>query len=366
MPVKRHPDYWIIACAVILLAIGIVMIFSSSAAIALQRYDDPYYFLKRQSAWAVLGIVAMMMAMRIDYRRYSRYSYLLYALAALGLVMVLVPGIGHSVNGAQRWISLGFATFQPSEFAKLALLIFFAGLLAKKSAEGKLRDFQFGFVPNLAALGLIVLLIQLQPDLGTAIMIALSIFFMFIVAGMRMSFIVSTALFTLPFVLISIFTVAYRKKRIMSFLNPWDDTADSGYQIIQSFIALSNGGLWGTGLGASQQKLFYLPEPHTDFIFSIMVEETGFVGAICVLALFMILTWRGFRVGLRVHDKFGSLLALGITFAISAQAIVNIAVTLGMLPTKGLPLPFISLGGSALVMWMISVGILTNISEHAA
>ncbi len=365
MPVKRHPDYWIIACAMALLVIGIVMIFSSSAVIAAQRYDDPYYFLKRQAVWAAIGIVAMCVAMRVDYKKYNRYSYLLYALAALLLITVLIPGIGHSVNGARRWISLGFVSFQPSEFAKLALLIFFAGLLAKKSAEGKLADFQFGFVPNLAALGFIFLLVQLQPDLGTAIMIALVVFFMFIVAGIRMSFIVGTGLIVIPLILVSILTVNYRRKRIMSFLNPWEDSSDSGYQIIQSFVALSNGGPWGAGLGASQQKLFYLPEPHTDFIFSIIGEEIGLIGAISVLALFAILAWRGFRVGLMVRDRFGSLLALGITFAISTQAIVNIAVTLGMLPTKGLPLPFISLGGSALVMWMISVGILTNISEHA-
>lgn len=366
MPVKRQPDYWIVACAMTLLVIGIVMIYSSSAVIAAERYGDPYYFLKRQTIWAVVGMVSMVVAMRADYRSLNRYSYLFYALAVLALIAVLIPGIGHSVNGARRWISLGFATFQPSEFAKLALMIFFAGLLAKKSAEGKLDDFQFGYAPNLVALGFVFFLIQFQPDLGTAIMIALVVFFMFIAAGIRMSYIVATALLASPLIIVSIFTVAYRKKRILSFLNPWDDYSDSGYQIIQSFVALSNGGLSGAGLGASQQKLFYLPEPHTDFIFSIISEELGFLGAIIVLCLFTIFTWRGFRVGLKVHDKFGSLLALGITFAISAQAIVNIAVTLGMLPTKGLPLPFISLGGSALVMWMVSVGVLTNISEHAA
>lgn len=366
MPVKRQADYWVVACAITLLIIGIVMIFSSSAVIAAERYGDPYYFLKRQAVWAIIGIAAMVVTMRTDYRAYNRYSYLFYALAVMALIAVLIPGVGHSVNGARRWISLGFGTFQPSEFSKLALMIFFAGLLAKKSDEGKLDDFQFGFAPNLAALGFIFFLIQFQPDLGTAIMIALVVFFMFIVAGMRMSHIIGAGLLASPLIIVSIFTVAYRKKRILSFLNPWEDSTDSGYQIIQSFISFSNGGLAGTGLGGSQQKLFYLPEPHTDFIFSIISEEMGFIGATIVLGLFVVLTWRGFRIGLRVRDKFGSLLALGITFAISAQAIVNIAVTLGMLPTKGLPLPFISLGGSALVMWMISVGILTNISEHAA
>ena len=176
---------------------------------------------------------------------------------------------------------------------------------------------------------------------------------------------IGTALVALPLVTVSIFAVNYRKRRILSFLDPWEDASDSGYQIIQSFVAMANGGLWGEGLGASQQKLFYLPEPHTDFIFSIITEELGFIGAVVVLAIFALLTWRGFRVGMKVPDSFGSLLAFGITFAIAAQAVVNIAVTVGLLPTKGLPLPFISLGGSALIMWMISVGILTNVSEHA-
>ncbi len=365
MPVKRSPDYWIVACSVALLVIGIVMIFSSSAAIAAQRYNDPYYFLKRQMIWAFIGISGMAIAMRIDYRTLSRYSYLLYFMAVSLLAVVLAPSVGHSVNGARRWISLGFITFQPSEFAKLAILIFFAGMLAKKEAEGKLGDLQFGYLPNLLALAFVFVLIQFQPDLGTALIIGLVAFFMFAAAGVRMTFIVGTLLLVLPLICASILTVNYRMRRIMSFLNPWEDYRDSGYQIIQSFVAMANGKFFGVGLGNSQQKLFYLPEPHTDFIFSIIGEELGFAGALLVLGLFATLTFRGFRVGLKVTDRFGSLLALGITFAISAQAIINIAVTLGLLPTKGIPLPFISLGGSALVIWMVSVGILTNISEHA-
>lgn len=366
MPVKRSPDYLIVVSAVALLVIGIVMIFSSSAVIASHRYGDPYFFLKRQSVWAVLGLAGMIAAARVDYRAYNRYGYLLYFVSVALLVAVLLPGVGHSVNGAQRWISLGFAKFQPSEFAKLGLIIFFAGFLAKKDAEGKLGDFQFGYLPNLAALGLIFLLIQFQPDLGTALVISMVVFFLFFAAGVRMTHIIGTGLVVAPLVAASIFTVGYRKRRIVSFLNPWEDYSDSGYQIIQSFVALANGGAWGAGLGASQQKLFYLPEPHTDFIFSIIGEELGLLGALLVILLFAIFTWRGFRTGLKVSDRFGSLLALGITFAIAIQSIINVAVTLGMLPTKGLPLPFISLGGSALVMWMVSVGVLLNISEHAA
>lgn len=366
MPVKRRPDYWILAITVALLIIGIVMIFSSSAVIAAERFGDSYYFLKRQIAWTAIGMTLMFLAMRIDYRSLSKYSYLIYAGAVFMLLIVLIPGVGHSVNGAQRWIRIGFITFQPSEFAKLGLIIFFAALLAKKDAEGKLKDFLMGYAPNLVALGLVFFLIQLQPDLGTALIIGLVAFFLFTVAGIRLSYLVGTALFMVPILWTAIYSVDYRWRRIMSFLNPWEDVSDSGYQIIQSFIALSRGDLWGLGLGAGRQKLFYLPEPHTDFIFSIIGEELGLIGAMVVIILFAAFAWRGFRVGLHAPDRFGALLALGVTFAITAQALINIAVVVGIAPTKGLPLPFISLGGSALVMWLASVGLLANVSEHSA
>ncbi|MGK7345068.1 MAG: putative lipid II flippase FtsW [Candidatus Nitrospinota bacterium M3_3B_026] len=366
MPVKRRPDYWIIVITVALLAVGIVMIFSSSAILAAERFGDTYYFLKRQAAWTIVGLAGMFAAMRIDYRSLSRYGYIIYFGAVLSLLAVLSPGVGHSVNGARRWIDLGFGAFQPSEFAKLALVIFFAALLAKKEAEGKLKDFLFGYAPNLVALGVVFFLVQLQPDLGTAFIIGLVAFFLFTMAGIRFSYLLGTALFMLPILWAAVYSVDYRRRRVMSFLDPWGDASDSGYQIIQSFVALSNGGLWGTGLGAGTQKLFYLPEPHTDFIFSIIGEELGFVGAFIVIALFAALTWRGFRAGLAAPDRFGSLLALGITFAMAAQAVINMSVAMGLAPTKGLPLPFISLGGSALVMWLVSVGLLANVSEHSA
>ncbi len=365
MPIKRSPDYLIVASAVTLLVIGIVMIYSSSAVLASERFGNPYFYLKKQTFGATIGIILMIAAMRFDYRLLRKYCLYFYLVSVALLIIVLVPGIGHEVNGAQRWLSIAGFSFQPSEFVKLAMLIFFAGYLAKKKAEGKIEDLQFGFVPSLLALSLVLALIHLQPDLGTAVILALIIFLMFFISGIRITHLMGTALVMLPLVVVSIFAVNYRKRRILSFLDPWEDATDSGYQIIQSFVAMNNGGLWGEGLGASQQKLFFLPEPHTDFIFSIITEELGFIGALLVLAIFALLIWRGFQVGMKVPDSFGSLLAFGITFAIAAQAVVNIAVTVGLLPTKGLPLPFISLGGSALVMWMTSIGILTNISEHA-
>lgn len=363
MAVKRRPDYMLILCPLLLLGMGLVMIFSSSAVIALERHGDPYFYLKRQGAWAVVGVIAMFLAMRVDYRNLKRYIYLIYIATAVLLMAVLIPGVGMNVNGAQRWINLGVTTFQPSEFAKLAVVIFFAGFLAKKDAENKLGDFVFGYLPNIIALTVIFALVHMQPDMGTALIIASAAVTLFIVGGVRLTHIGGTALIAMPLLFAAIYSVGYRRRRMLSFLNPWDDASDSGYQIIQSFVALSNGGLWGMGLGNGKQKLFYLPEPHTDFIFSIIGEELGLIGALSVLLLFLIIAWRGVRAGMLAQDKFGALLALGITFTMTIQALLNISVTTGVTPTKGLPLPFISLGGSALVMWLISVGLLANVSE---
>lgn len=364
MPVKRRPDIWIIALTGTLLLIGIVMIYSSSAVMAAEKYGDPYFFLKRQIVWAFIGIAGMFTMTTIDYRILKRYAYIIYAVIIAVLIAAVLPGIGHEVNGAQRWIKIGFFTFQPAEFAKIGLIVFFAAILSKKEAEGKITDPMFGYLPCLLALAIVVLLIQSQPDLGSAVIIAIVSFFMFMIAGVRKTHLMATALFAMPFLIVAVYSVDYRRRRIVSFLNPWDDASDSGYQIIQSFVALAGGGVFGTGLGASQQKLFFLPEPHTDFIFSIIGEELGFVGALIVIILFSALTWRGFRVGLKAPDNFGALLAFGVSFAIGFQALINIAVVLGAAPTKGLPLPFISLGGSALTMWLISIGLLLNVSEH--
>ncbi len=366
MPVKRHPDYIIIGCAGALVLFGLVMIFSSSAVLAGERFNDTYYFLKRQAIWSVIGVVVMIVTMRIDYRILSRYSALIYWVTVAFLILVFSNSLGREINGAQRWISLGFVSFQPSEFAKLGLIIFFASLLAKKEHEGKLTDFKLGFLPLIGSLALVFSLIQVQPDLGTAVIIGLVSMIMFLVAGVRFTHLLCTVLIAMPILVTAVYNVGYRRKRILSFLDPWEDAANSGYQIIQSFVALSRGGYFGEGLGAGHQKLFFLPEPHTDFIFSIVAEELGLAGGTLILFLFAMLTIRGVRAGLKAPDRFGSLLALGITFCIALQAAVNISVTMGVVPTKGLPLPFISLGGSALVMWMASVGLLANVSEHSA
>ncbi len=363
MPVKRNPDWYIVGAAVSLFCFGLVMIYSSSAVMAADRFGDPLYFLKRQLMWGGIGLSGMVLAMRIEYRALEKYFYLIYLVTIIALFLVFVPGLGHKVNGAQRWISLGVGSFQPAEFAKLSLIVFFAALLAKKGQEGAIKHFAFGFAPCVVALVIALLMIQMQPDMGTAMVIGTVSLFLFWVAGIRPVYLLTVGLVAVPILYASIYNVGYRRKRILSFLDPWKDSADSGYQIIQSYVALERGGISGAGLGQSQQKLFYLPEAHTDFIFAIIGEELGLIGGIAIMILFALLAWRGVRAGLAAPDPFGMYLAFGITFAFSLQTLVNLSVAMGIAPTKGLPLPFISLGGSALVMWMTAIGLLANVSE---
>jgi cell division protein FtsW len=365
MPKKLEPDFRILFCVVVLVLIGLAMIYSSSGTLAGQRYGDPAFFLKRQVVWALIGGIGMAAAMRFDYHKLARFGPMFYLLALVMLFLVLIPGFSREVGGARRWLALGGLTFQPSEFAKLGLIIFFSSVLVKKEATGKLKDFITGYTPNALALGACFILILLQPDMGTSLILAAVVFFLFFIAGIRASFMAGTLLTLLPFLYVAILNVDYRRKRILSFLDPWSDPSDSGFQIIQSYVALGNGHFTGVGLGQSMQKNFFLPDAHTDFIFAIIGEEVGFIGCSLVVLLFGMIVYRGFRVAFRAPEPFGMYLAAGITLSIGLQAIVNICVTTGLLPTKGLPLPFISVGGSALVMWMISIGILLNVSEHA-
>lgn len=364
MHTKREPDWRILFCAVALVLAGLVMIFSASGTIAGTRYGDPAYFLKRQIVWAVIGFLGMAVAMRVNYRKLQDVAPYLYLFALLLLFLVLIPGIGKEVSGARRWIALGPLTFQPSELAKLALIIAFAHFLVKKEAVGRLKDFITGYVPNALALAVCFVLILLQPDMGTAMVAAAVVFALFFVAGIRFSFILGTFLAMLPFLYVAVLNVDYRRRRILSFLDPWADPSDSGFQIIQSYVALGNGHILGIGLGEGRQKNFYLPDAHTDFIFSIIGEELGFTGCAVIVAAFAMFVYYGLRAAMRAPDPFGMYLAAGITLSIGFQAAVNFGVATGLLPTKGLPLPFISLGGSALVMWLIGVGLVLNVSQH--
>jgi cell division protein FtsW len=364
MPKKREMDYRILLCVILLVVFGLGMIYSSSSILAAERYGDPAFFIKKQFVWAIIGAFGMIAAARFDYRKLLSLAPWFYGITIVLLLLVMVPGIGREVSGARRWIAVGPLAFQPSEFAKLALIIFFSWFLVRKERTGKLKDFFSGFMPNALALGICFLLILSQPDLGTSLVIAAVIFTLFFVAGVRIRYLAGTFLLLMPFLYAAVLNVDYRRKRILAFLDPWADPQDTGFQIIQSYVALGNGHFFGLGLGDGRQKNFFLPDAHTDFIFSIIGEELGFVGCIVVVALFVALIYRGFAVAFRAPDSFGMYLALGITLCVGIQAAVNLGVATGLLPTKGLPLPFISFGGSALVTWMVSMGILLNVSEH--
>ena len=363
MPRKLAPDLWLFAVVLVLLSTGIVMIYSASAIVAADRFRDPYFFLKRQVFWAALGGGALWLALRTDYRRLEKFVLPLLGLAALLLVLVLIPGLGVSVNGSRRWLRLGPMSFQPAELAKLAFVVYLAAFLARKREE--VDDLWHGLVPPLAVGAVLASLVLLQPDLGSAVTLLVLTTGLLFLAGARVKWLAMLALPALPLAALAVWMAPYRMRRVFAFLDPWQDPRGSGFQIIQSWLALGSGGLLGRGIGESKQKLFYLPEAHTDFIFAIVGEELGFVGASAVVLLFAALIWRGLRIGLHAAEPFGAYLALGITVLVATQTLVNLGVVTGLLPTKGLPLPFLSFGGSALLMTMLATGVLLNISQDA-
>jgi cell division protein FtsW len=363
MPRKLVPDMWLLGTALLLLSVGVVMVYSASAIVAAERFRDPYFFLKKQVFWAVLGCAALWAALQVDYRALDRWKLPLLLAAGVLLVLVLVPPFGQSINGTRRWLRFGSVSFQPAELAKLALVVFLAGFLARRRET--LESFGRGFLPPLGVAAGFAALVVAQPDLGNAVTLLALTFALLFLAGSRVGHLSVVLLAALPLVVVAVLAAPYRVRRVMTFVDPWQDPRGSGFQIIQSWLALGAGGVFGVGIGESRQKLFYLPEAHTDFIFSILGEELGLLGALAVLALFVVLVWRGLRIGLRAPDAFGAYLALGITVLLATQTVVNLGVVTGLLPTKGLPLPFISFGGSALVMTMLATGVLLNISQHA-
>ncbi|MCG2675749.1 putative lipid II flippase FtsW [bacterium] len=361
--ISSHLGLFLITLA--LISIGIIMVYSASAILSLDKYNDPYFFLKRQMAWVFLGLVGMFFAARVNYRALPKLLKPLLLLTLFLLILVLFPQFGKEVAGARRWLRIGDFTLQPSEVAKLILILYMADTLSRK--KEKIKDLVYGFLPPLIILGTIFILILRQPDLGTALIILAVILGMLFVSGVRLKHLFSLFLVALPGIWLLINKVGYRKRRILAFLDPWSDPQGYGFQIIQSLIALGSGGILGRGLGEGTQKLFYLPAPHTDFIFAILGEELGFLGGVAVIILFGAFIYFGARIARRAPDLFGSLLALGITTWIGLQAMINIGVATGTLPTKGIPLPFISFGGSSLIFSLIGVGILLSISlqSHA-
>lgn len=346
---------------IILLCIGVVMIFSSSGIYALQEMGDTCYFLNRHLMFLFLGFMAGMTVMSFDYRLLRKWAKPLLIISFFLLVLVLIPGIGKSSYGARRWFRIGPINFQPSELAKLAVMIYAADFLARK--KSKVADFWNGFIPLMMVLGVFALLIVKQPDLGNTVLMASIVLIMMFVAGADLKQIGILGLLAAPVLYFLVAKVPYRLARIMAFLDPWQDSQGAGFQLTQSQIALGSGGLFGVGLGHSMQKLFYLPAAHTDFILSIIGEELGLVGTLCVIGLFAAFIWQGVRIVKRTTDPFGYFLGVGIMSMMSLQAVVNIGVSIGAFPTKGLPLPFISYGGSALIFHLIAVGILLNISR---
>jgi len=337
------------------------MIYSSSGIYAMQELGDKLYFLKRHVLFLCVGVGLALGTMSIDYRILQKYAKPILMGTLLLLIMVLIPGIGKESYGARRWFSVGSFYFQPSEFAKLSMLIYAADFLSRK--QNKIRNFIKGFLPLMLVTGIIAGLILKQPDLGTAFLIGSVVFILIFIAGGRKKHMACLGVLALPVFYLFVYKVPYRWRRIITFLDPWQDSQGAGFQLTQSQIALGSGGLFGVGLGKSLQKLFYLPAAHTDFILSIIGEELGFIGSFTVIVLFICFIWQGARIAKRTMDPFGYYMAIGIVAMIGLQALINIGVSIGALPTKGLTLPFVSYGGSALVVNMISVGLLLNISR---
>jgi cell division protein FtsW len=337
------------------------MIYSSSSIYAWERYNDGFFFLKRHLSFMLIGALLTFLFMVIDYRRLKDISRPLLFISLLLLVLVLIPGIGREVSGARRWFRFKMLSFQPSELVNLALIIYVADFISRKG--NLIKTFLKGFLPPMCILGACAILIMLQPDLGTTLALGFVVIVMLFVAGVRLAYIISLVLSSIPLLYVLIFSVPYRRARIMAFINPWLDPKGTGFQIIQSQIALGSGGIFGVGLGHSRQKLFYLPAAHTDFIFSIIGEELGLIGTVAVIGLFIIFIQQGIKIIKNAPDKFGYFLSLGLVLMITFRAIINIGVSCGMLPTKGLPLPFISYGGSSFIFDMVCVGILVNIAR---
>ena len=353
-------DKWLFGSTLLLVGIGVLMVFSASAVMASERFGSAYHFFFRQLGWAMAGLTAMAVIMNVDYRRWKNPAIVFAFLSVTTLLLVAVFFLDRSHN-THRWIRLGVMSFQPSELAKPALILFLAFFLEARLKS--MDDWRHTLLPAVLPSALFAVLIVRQPDLGTAVVclgVTAAILF---VAGMRLRYFAYGLAPILPAFYYLLFHVGWRRARMVAFLDPWADPQGSGFHVIQSLIAVGTGGLAGLGVMEGKQKLFYLPEPHTDFIYAVVAEELGLIGAAAVAALFFVLAWRGFRAALRAQDPFARFLAVGITTMVVVQAFFNMSVVLALLPTKGIPLPFISYGGSSLFVMLASVGVLLNITQ---
>jgi len=356
------PDPWIFATVAGLIAIGLVMVFSASSATAYAEYHDTAYFVKRQLVWLAIGGVFAYGAYRVDYTKLKRIAPAFVGITALLLLLTLIPHVGLQTGGARRWLGASALSFQPSEVAKLALVIFLA---AKLSSIGEdVRSLVRGVAPALLVTAILGMFILLEPDMGTASLLMFTAFGMLFCAGARIEHLVIVGITLLPPVAIMVGSSAYKRARILAFLDPWKDAQNTGFHIVQSLLALGSGGIFGLGLGASRQKFFYLPEAHTDFIFDVIGEELGLLGTMIVLALFATLAVRAFLLAQKTTDRFGYFLIVGCALLIVIQAFINIGVVTSSWPVTGVPLPFISFGGTSLIVSLIAAALIVNVARR--
>ena len=356
-------DPWLVLSVGALVGLGVVMVFNVSYFYGQERFGDGLLFFRKHLISIALGAVMAVVASRVSAETYRRAAYPLLLAALVGLLLVLVPGIGVARGGARRWLHLGPLALQPSEFAKFALVLYLAASLTKKGE--RLRTFKLGIVPHFLVVAVIGGLVLLEPDFGTAALAGGLLVLMLFVGGVPPRLIAVPVLAALPAVVFGLLREGYRLRRILAFVNPDSDPLGVNFQLKQSFIAFGSGGLWGVGLGGSRQKMFYLPEAHTDFLFSVIGEELGLAGALVVLALFAVVAARGFRIAVRHQDRFAGLLAFGVTLSLVLQGVVNAGVVLGCLPTKGLALPFLSYAGSAMVAALAQIGVLLALARES-
>ena len=352
----------LLTAVVIISLFGTLMIYSSSYVWAEYKFNDPYKYLKSQSIFLILGYIVMFIVSKFPYQNYKKLSNIIFFICLGMLALVLIPGIGTVRNGSRSWFGIGGLGVQPSEFTKLGLIIFTSKYLENNNKD--LKDIKKGVLPILGVLFLVFALIMLEPDFGTGIVIVMTIIVLLFVSGVKMNFFIKLGVLGLLGVVVLVIIAPYRMERIISFINPWSDPLGSGFQIIQSLYAIGPGGLLGLGFGNSRQKQFYLPEPQTDFIFSIISEEFGFLGVIIVATLFITIIYSGFKIAMNCEDKFGKYLAFGITFGLAFQTMLNLMVVVGLIPVTGVTLPFLSYGGSSLLISLTSMGILLNISNY--
>ena len=359
---NKKMDYFLFFAVLLIGVFGMIMIYSASSIWAEYRFHDAFKFVKAQAVFFLVGIILINVISKIDYHLYLKYSNKILAICFLLLVLVLIPGIGTIRNGSRSWFGLGGFGIQPSEFAKIGLIIYTAKYLSKHQRE--MRDIKKGVLPILMVIGVFFLLIMLEPDFGTAMVIVLTLVCMIFVSGVKISFFVKIGLLGILGIVALIIVAPYRMARIVSFLNPWTDPLGSGFQIIKSLYAIGPGGLLRQGFLNSHQKHFYLPEPQTDFIFSIISEEFGFLGVLIVVSFFFFIFYRTLKISMSTNDAFGKYLSFGLSFGIIIQAVLNLCVVIGLIPVTGVTLPFLSYGGSSLLVSMASIGIILNISKN--